>query len=495
MLFNSPEFIFLFLPITLIFFYGIARFQAFKSASIFLLIASIYFYGYWKTEYIFLLIISVLVNYFLGSIIIRCQPSSTKAKTLMWLGIIFDLGILGFFKYFGFLVENINGIFSLNLQVPQIILPLAISFYSFTQIAYLVDAYKGEEHISSLTNYSLFITFFPQLIAGPILRHNQLIPELESKKMFSFSNQSFSVGLMFFILGLSKKVIIADSLSPWVAGIFDNAQSISMIEAWFGAFAYTLQLYFDFSGYSDMAVGLGKMFNVNIPINFNSPYKASSIADFWRRWHITLSNFLRDYLYIPLGGNRKGKLRQYINLMLTMLLGGLWHGAGWTFIIWGGMHGSYLIIHRVFSNLSINVSVWIAQSITFIAVVFSWVIFRVTSLADASSYINAMINPRALVLPGRLEPILGWTSFIGSTFKGSGISTALPNLPGNTGLLNCINLVSLSILLLIVFTTRNTNELAESFRPDLKWTIILGILFSWIVLSFGKGSEFLYFQF
>lgn len=495
MLFNSAEFLFLFLPISLIVFYQLSRLGALRIAIAFLLVASLFFYGYWKLEYLPLLVLSILVNFFLGRAICDRPALSSTGKWLMWVGIAFNLGCLTYYKYFGFLTANLNQVLPVSLPVPDIVLPLAISFYSFTQIAYLVDAYRGQSHRYSITQYGLFVTFFPQLIAGPILRHDQLIPELESKKIFSFSTQSFCYGLTLLILGLTKKVLIADLVAPWANSIFAQAQDVSLIEAWVGALAYTLQLYFDFSGYSDMAVGLGAMFNVHIPINFNSPYKADSIADFWRRWHITLSNFLRDYLYIPLGGNRKGKLRQYMNLLVTMLLGGLWHGDGWTFILWGGLHGTYLVIHRVFMDTGIAIGKRWATALTFVSIVCGWVLFRATNMADGLALLTAMFTPSSLVLPGRLSGLLGWLSGLGVTFEGSGLATALPALPGTDGLTIILNLGILAGLLVVVFLAPNSQGIANRFQPTIKWAATLGVLAAWIALSLTEPSDFLYFQF
>ena len=495
MLFNSLEFILFFLPFTLVVFYGLSRFRLINAAMVFLLAASLFFYGFWNIAYLPLLVLSIVVNYALGKTIDQLPARSRKGFWLMWLGIALDLLFLGYYKYAGFTVSSLNGLFQTSLPVPDIVLPLAISFYSFTQIAYLVDAYRGEAHPYTPTTYALFIAFFPQLIAGPILRHDQLIPELERKRIFVFSHRSFTIGIVIFILGLAKKVLIADHLSPWVGDIFSNSGDVSFVEAWFGAIAYTLQLYFDFSGYSDMAVGLGRMFNVHIPINFNSPYKADSIADFWRRWHITLSNFLRDYLYIPLGGNRKGQLRQYLNLFLTMLLGGLWHGAGWTFVLWGGLHGLYLVIHRVWHRLNIAIARPIAQGITFISVLISWVLFRAVTLTDAQNLLGTMGGLQGILLPGRLKPLFSWLEPIGITFGPPEILGTWKHLPGDGALEFLGNFAVLAIVLFVALCLPNTQAIAQNFRPTWKWGAPLGLLAAWSILSVSQVSEFLYFQF
>ncbi len=465
MLFNSFAFVVYFLPIVLIVFYTLARWRKLKGAIAFLLVSSLFFYGYWEPAYLPVLVGSIVVNYLLGQRIQRATPYGRQARWLMWIGIAIDLGLLGYYKYAGFFVANLNGLIGAQLPNPTIALPLAISFYSFTQIAYLIDAYRGEAHDYDPIVYGLFITFFPQLIAGPILRHDQLIPELEQKRIFVFSQRNLTIGVTIFILGLAKKVLIADTLSPWVAASFDQSATASFYQAWFGALAYTLQLYFDFSGYSDMAVGLGRMFNVQIPINFNSPYQARSIADFWRRWHITLSDFLRDYLYIPLGGNRNGELRRYINLVVTMLLGGLWHGAGWTFVAWGGLHGVYLVVRQLWARGRLWSPDWLGRGVTFVAVVMAWVLFRATEFGQAQDLLFAMIGGRGFEVSLAL-PIAVWMRALG-----------------------------ILGLLFVVWFAPNTQAIAQQFQPTGRWAIVLGAIGALTFMAMSQPSEFLYFQF
>ncbi|NJN61342.1 MAG: MBOAT family protein [Coleofasciculaceae cyanobacterium RL_1_1] len=469
MLFNSFAFVVYFLPIVLVVFYALARWRKLKLAIAFLLVSSLFFYGYWNPTYLPLLIGSIALNHILGQRIQRATPYSPLARRLMQVGIAVNLGLLGYYKYAGFFVANLNSLIGTHLPSPTIVLPLAISFYSFTQIAYLIDAYRGEAHDYDPIVYGLFITFFPQLIAGPILRHDQLIPELEQRRIFVFSQRNVAIGLTIFILGLAKKVLIADTLSPWVAATFDQSATVSFYQAWFGALAYTLQLYFDFSGYSDMAVGIGRLFNVKIPINFNSPYQARSIADFWRRWHITLSDFLRDYLYIPLGGNRKGERRRYTNLVVTMLLGGLWHGAGWTFVAWGGLHGVYLVVHQLWARGRCWSPGWFGRGVTFVAVVMAWVLFRATEVGQAQDLWFAMVGGRgfevSLVMPIAV-PIAVW-----------------------------VRGVVLLGLLLVVWFAPNTQAIAQRFQPTGRWAIALGAIGALTFLAMSQPSEFLYFQF
>jgi alginate O-acetyltransferase complex protein AlgI len=490
LLFNSYEFIFIFLPLALIVFFGLSAYRQVKAATLWLLLASLVFYGYWRISYIPLLVISVLGNYYFGRWIDGVQPGTQKAKTLLWGGVLFNLGILGYYKYAGFLIASINGLFQTHLPVPAIELPLGISFYSFTQIAYLVDAYRGQtkDYQYDLVSYSLFVTFFPQLIAGPILRHNELIPQFKNLRKFVFNHKNFAIGLSFFILGLGKKVLIADTVSPWVGAVFDRADSVTFIEAWVGAIAYTLQLYFDFSGYSDMAIGLGWMFNFRLPINFDSPYKSTSIVDFWRRWHITLSFFLRDYLYISLGGSRRGEVRRYINLLITMLLGGLWHGAGWTYILWGWLHGSFLVINHGWRRLGLKMPGAIAWSITFIAVVLSWVVFRAENIAQAGQIIQAAIGLKGIILTPDFQPLLGW---LPQSFVQFLEVAQLPALPPNYRQ----SFVILAVVLMGAVWLPNTQQMVERFKPTALWAMGLSTVAIACLLSLNRISEFLYFQF
>ncbi|MEC4983485.1 MAG: MBOAT family protein [Oscillatoria sp. PMC 1068.18] len=491
MLFNSYVFLFAFLPITAIVFFSLSHFRLVRAALVWLAIASLFFYAYWKISYLPLLLLSIGVNYYLGRQIERNQPGSQPAKLILWLGIVFNLAFLGYYKYAHFFAATFSRIWDQNFALPEILLPLAISFYSFTQIAYLVDAYRGEtkNYKYNFLDYSLFVSFFPQLIAGPILRYDELIPQFRQLRSFILSPKNLAIGLTWFILGLSKKVAIADNLSPWVATVFNNASDVTILEAWIGALSYTFQLYFDFSGYSDMAIGLGLMLNIQLPINFNSPYKAISISDFWRRWHITLSNFLRDYLYIPLGGNRSGKLFQYRNLLITMLLGGLWHGAGWTFVIWGGLHGIFLVINHLWRQLQLKLPLIFGWAVTFLAVVGSWVLFRAKSLSDAIAILQTMVGIKPMVLPTAYQPFLGWLSDWGVQFKTWQELTYLPTLGAHK------SFFLLGLILLGIVFLPNTQQLMTRFKPTLWIATLISLLGTYCLLSLNQVSEFLYFQF
>jgi D-alanyl-lipoteichoic acid acyltransferase DltB (MBOAT superfamily) len=403
MLFNSYTFVFIFLPICLIGFFQLGQISK-RLANLWLAAASIVFYSWGNPHYAVLILVSMAINYGIGLSLLN--PDNNNKKIWLIFGIVIDLLIIGYYKYTNFAIDNWNYLFGNILQIDHfadISLPLGISFVTFTQIAFLVEVYRGEFTEKSFIKYCLFITYFPQLIAGPILHHQEVMPQFDRSETYSLKNHNLATGLIVFTIGLAKKVILADGVVSYVNPVFDAVKQgldITGGDAWIGALAYTLQLYFDFSGYSDMAIGLGLMMGIKLPINFDSPYKAVNIVDFWRRWHITLSNFLRDYLYIPLGGNRHGNLRRYANLLITMLLGGLWHGAGWTFVIWGGLHGSYLVINHAWSNLRKQLGQDLKQSsllgricgrsITFFAVVLAWVFFRAETLTGGMNMITSM---------------------------------------------------------------------------------------------------------
>lgn len=530
MLFNSHEFLFLFLPITIFVFFQLGAKGYRKVAAGFLTIASLFFYGWWNPAYLALLIFSILFNYSMGAIISEriTFPIASNRKSLLVFSIVANLALLGYFKYANFFTSSINSLVGTQFHLEKIILPLAISFFTFTQIAYLADAYRGETKEYNFLSYCLFVTFFPHLIAGPIVHHYELIPQLDDPKTYKFKYEDMAIGSTIFAAGLFKKVIFADNVSIYASPIFSAAAQgahLTFFEAWIGSLAYTLQLYFDFSGYSDMAIGASRMMGVKLPLNFNSPYKAVSISDFWRRWHITLSNFLRDYIYIPLGGNRQGEVRRYTNLMTTMLLGGLWHGAGWTFIFWGGLHGAYLVIHRIWQSLrkswghDLSQSNWWARflgiGITFFAVVVAWVFFRADNMEAAIAMLKGMFGFNGISLPPSLEKYLGAVPSL--QFLGFLPVSQIP--PNRT-------ITSIMVLLAIAFFAPNTQDLMQNYNPALDfktpstesesekhitwyhklytnlqwhptpwWAIICGSIFLIGIISISSDSEFIYFQF
>ncbi len=404
MLFNSALYIFLFLPVVALVYFGLNQQRLVLPAKAWLVLASLFFYGYWNARYVLLILSSMLVNYALGTALNRAKQLARdhqrrpRRKTVLLFGVVFNLGLLGCFKYADFLLGNMNWVFGADLPMLQLALPLAISFFTFQQIAYLVDCYQEDTQEYDFLNYALFVTFFPQLIAGPIVHHREMMPQFARMRNYLVRWRNVVMGLFIFSVGLFKKVVIADSFAVWADAGFAGEAPLRLLEAWGASLSYTVQLYYDFSGYSDMAIGAALLFNIRLPINFNSPYKATNIRDFWRRWHITLSRWLRDYLYIPLGGNRRGPPRTYANLFVTFLLGGLWHGAAWTFVAWGAMHGCALMLHRLWRQYGLRMPALLGWLLTFLFVNTSWVLFRAESFASAERMLRGMLNFRDLGL-------------------------------------------------------------------------------------------------
>ena len=352
LIFNSFEFIFLFLPIVFLGYFILSKVN-FTYAKVWLFISSLFFYSWWNPIYLPLLLFSLVVNYIFGTTLGKMKHS-LKKKILLTIGILFNVCLLGYFKYYDFFITNINTVFDTDFRVMNLVLPLAISFYTFQKIPYLIDSYRGETRTYSPLNYGLFLTFFPQLIAGPIVQHSDVMSQFENKENRKINSKNIAVGLFVFGLGLFKKVGIADTFAQTANLGYSNPAALTFIDSWITSLSYTFQLYFDFSGYSDMAIGAALLFNIRLPMNFNSPYKALSIQDFWSRWHMTLTNFLTRYIYFPLGGNRKGIVRTYINIMIVFFVSGIWHGAGWTFIIWGLLHGVASVINRLWRKAGLN---------------------------------------------------------------------------------------------------------------------------------------------
>jgi len=399
MLFSSLPFLFGFFPAVMILVWLSERYGGTRVSLSLLVIVSLFFYAWWNPPVVILLIISVLVNYAFGVAICRAQR-----RDLLALAVLFNLGLIGYFKYAGLLAETLSMLPGVAIDLGTITLPLAISFFTFQQIAYQVDVYQGKVRDTDFVHYCLFVTFFPQLIAGPIVHHQEIIPQFEERKRFNITLDNLAAGGLIFAIGLYKKVVIADGIAAFSDSVFDRAlENPNVFEAWGGALAYGMQIYFDFSGYSDMAIGLARMFGIRLPANFASPYKAASIIEFWQTWHMTLSRFLRDYLYIPLGGNRRGDARRYANLIITMLLGGLWHGASWTFVFWGGLHGMFLMINHLWRRIRGPVpspaspaSRIAGRALTFLAVMVAWVFFRAESWDAAVAMIHGMIGMNGL---------------------------------------------------------------------------------------------------
>ena len=408
MLFNSYPFIFGYLPVTLAGYLLLVR-RAPGATVIWLGAASVVFYAGWNLSYVPLLLASVAFNYVFSQLITAQMKRRSSARSVLALAIVLNLGVLGYYKYANFFVDAVEEATGLPFSIGHVILPLGISFFTFTQIAFLVDLSRGHKSDLTFPKYLLFVTFFPHLIAGPILHHASIMPQFKWRKVHV--REDLEVGLSIFVIGLCKKVIFADTLAKYGGPVFVAAaqgQQLGLIESWAGVLAYSLQLYFDFSGYSDMAIGLARMCGVRFPLNFASPYKAQNIIEFWRRWHMTLSSFLRDYLYIPLGGNRYGALRRYLNLMITMCLGGLWHGAAWTFVLWGALHGIFLVLNHTWQarGRSYRFPERVGRTgraasifVTYLAVTVAWVFFRSATIPSALSILRAMAGWNGIFLP------------------------------------------------------------------------------------------------
>lgn len=488
MLFNSEIFLFLFLPSVLAL-YFFTRQVSSRLSLLTLLLGSLFFYGYWNPYYLILLTFSVLFNYAIYKLIV--------ARVVNFWGCAFGVSvnilIIAYFKYFGFILSDAFGVDLVKAGIETPVLPLAISFFTFQQISFVVDAYKSrEKEARDLLDYACYVTFFPQLIAGPIVRHNELIPQLVSN---SPTKQFLVGGFFLFGIGLFKKVVIADSISVWVNLGFENYTELTVSDSWLTALSYTFQLYFDFSGYSDMAIGLAMMFGFKLPINFNSPYKSKSIREFWRRWHVTLSRWLRDYVYIPLGGSRQGANKTYLNLLLTMLLGGLWHGAAWTFVVWGGLHGLALMINKAWSGFKIEIPVVISWGLTILFVVVGWVVFRAETFEQAAQILGTMFVLDGVTLANSSAEIINEISrFYGvGEFSFESKSSIIPTQAW----------IAILFLLVVVCKAPNSMELLEEVRSARGWkqTVYLfggGVILALAVkrlMETSVQSEFLYFQF
>ncbi len=431
---------------------------------------SLFFYGFWNIIYIPLLLASIFINFFVGSAMADAPQTDERAKLLktfsskklLLFGIFFNIALLAYFKYTDFFLTNFNGIFGTNVPLTHIILPLGISFFTFTQIAFLVDAYKNEVKEVDLLRYMLFVTYFPHLLAGPILHHKEMMPQFASRWNFVLRWKNITSGLFLFSLGLFKKVIIADFFADYANYFYADTSALDMLQAWATSLSYTLQLYFDFSGYTDMAIGVSLLFNIRLPINFNSPYKATSIQDFWRRWHMTLSRFLRDYIYIPLGGSRKGSIRTSINLMATFIIGGIWHGAGWTYVFWGFLHGMALVINHIWKSLGLKLPTVVAWFLTFNFVNLAWVFFRAPTWEDATTVVNMMFAWSEFNLDDIYESSVYWQVIIG---------------------------------ILLTLLLKNSNQWAKMQKPKLNYDLLTALLLIIGILSLSKVSEFIYFQF
>ena len=475
MVFSSYPFLLLFLPIVLAGYYLLSHVKNDTYQRLFLILASLFFYGYQNVKYLALIISSIAVNYLIALAIQKKRSSG--AKPLLILGVLFNVALIGYFKYYDFFIENINLVAGTYFVLKHIMLPLGISFFTFQQLSFLVSVYQGEEKVERLRDYALFVLFFPQLVAGPIVLYSEMIPQFKDTQRRYFNGENFAEGIYIFSMGLFKKAVLADTLCV----LADNGFAIAdpgLAAAWATTLSYTLQIYFDFSGYSDMAVGLGKMFNIDIPFNFLSPYQSESITQFWRKWHITLGRALSTYVYKPLGGNRKGLTRTCINLLLTFLVSGFWHGASWTFILWGGLHGVFMVIERLLGKRREAIPKAIRIFATFMIVNALWVLFRAENIGQTMEIYKGMTAFSNIDL-AQLDAVMGHTANI--------------NFPVTFDIVY-IGAMIVS-LLFVVFGCKNSAARLERFTVGTKTAATAAALFAVAFLCLSRESVFIYFNF
>jgi alginate O-acetyltransferase complex protein AlgI len=485
MLFNSYAFIFLFIPITFAVYYWLNWRRLTIAGKAWLTLTSLFFYGYWNPVYVPLILASIFFNYGIGSVLLKKRNSPRSPRAALIAGVCGNLALLAYFKYMDFFIMNINAIASFNIKSLHIILPLGISFFTFTQIAYLVDTYRGIAKEYSLLNYGLFVTFFPHLLAGPIIHHKEMMPQFDRLKNKVINYKNIVEGLGLFFIGLFKKVVIADTLAFWANTGFDDSVSLTLMEAWTTIFAYGGQLYFDFSGYTDMALGSSLLFNIRLPINFNIPYRSLSVQEFWRRWHITLGRFVREYIYIPLGGNRKRESHVLFNILFSFFLIGLWHGAGWTFVLWGVFHGCGAAINRLWGKTSIRLPSFFSWLITFLYINVLWSFFRAKDMGDALKVLRGLFGISGVTLPESWLPVL-------SFLKLSGIKagTVLATIHWDEKI---VFLLIAALLCAVLF--RNSDQIMSQLKPRWWGALFLAFLSLFGILNLQKASEFIYFNF
>lgn len=490
MLFNSQIFVFLFLPVVLIGYYSLHKFQKHTAAKVFLICASFWFYGYNCFPYLLILIGSIVVNYLFFILIGRIPTEKQILRKLCTaIGVALNLSSIFFFKYYDFFIRNLNSVFHTDMKLLQVALPLGISFFTFQQISFLVDTYRNETGAYRFIDYCLYVSFFPQLIAGPIVLHKDLIHQFSEPKRYLIQKENLLIGTRYFVIGLFKKTMVADRLSLLVATGYETNSFLSSFGAVMVILAYTLQIYFDFSGYSDMAIGLGKLLGYDLPVNFYEPYKAKTISEFWKRWHMTMTRFFTQYVYIPLGGSRRGPVRTCINILIVFCLSGLWHGAGWTFVFWGLLHGIALVFHRVFGKQLSKLPGLVIGFLTFCYVNMAWVFFRADSFLQAK-------NILACVLKGGFSRS---NQLLFESLCGDNLMTMVNLFVTSPALQQAIygTAAVVFILLVLAVALRAPSSHALSLRTQIgKYEgIVLGLMAVCSVMTFMNVSEFLYFNF
>ena len=497
MLFNSYLFIFIFLPATLLGWFGLNKLHAYRIALAFLVGMSLWFYGYFNPSYLLIIISSVIVNYSLSYFLDKLKAGSLR---IIWLlsGLLFNLGILFYYKYFDFFIENLNAVFKADFALRHILLPLGISFFTFQQISFIIDRYRGKATHYRFLNYAAFVTFFPQLVAGPIVLYDELMPQFEDLKKREFSTDNFTKGLWMFSIGLGKKVLLADVLAGVANYGFDNVIFLDSISTLIVGLFYMFELYFDFSGYSDMAMGLGFMFNISLPMNFNSPYKACSMKQLWQRWHITLSRFFVQYVYIPMGGSRKGKPRALFNVFFIFLLSGLWHGAAWTFVVWGVIQGLALVWDNLYligvkgqgdkKEPRIGIPKLLGQFLTFNFFLGTLFVFRANTLSDSLTMFKNLFSFRYTGSISRLLPYMDLPEFY--------IIKQIVSIkaPGMIDMLHIFIMILLLALSVLIISRKNSFEILNQKITTRKY-VLAALVFGWSVISFSQVSTFIYFNF
>lgn len=477
MVFSSYVFIFAFLPVVLLGYYLLSHIKNSIYQRLFLIGASLFFYGFYNVKYLLLIIASMAVNYLIALFIQKWNKQRRAlSKAMLAAGVLFNTALIGYFKYYDFFVSTINSVFKTDFNLRHILLPLGISFFTFQQLSFLVSVFKGEEKVEKLRDYVVFVTFFPQLVAGPIVLYSEVINQFKDEKRRFFNEENFAAGLFMFVLGLFKKAVIADTVAVFADNVFSST-GIGLAAAWAGSLSYTMQIFFDFSGYSDMAIGLGKMFNIELPFNFISPYKSKSISEFWRRWHITLGRALSTYIYIPLGGNRKGLGRTCVNLMLTFFVSGLWHGAAWTFVLWGVLHGAFTVFERLNKSWLEKIPAPLRVAATFLIVNALWVLFRADSFSAALEVYKGMICLEGIKLY-QLNTV---------------VYDGMINFPSMLNYSYCIGV--LCVLLICVFAAKSSADIIKGFKPGKKNMIAAALAFGVSMLMLSRESVFIYFNF
>lgn len=488
MFFNSYIFILLFIPLLLIGYFTLNHFKKYQWATAYLTAMSLWFYGYYNLYFLGAFLVSILGNYLLSKGLLKLKGQTRGAKCLLTVGIMLNAGYLFVCKYMGFFTETINDVFHTSFSFFKIAMPLGISFYTFQQIAYLVDSYRKETEENSLLEYTAFMSFFPQVIEGPIMLHGEWIPKLRDVENRKVNYENLLKGFYGFSLGLAKKVLIADSLASVVTAGFGDISSNSATDAWVVMLCYTLQLYFDFSGYSDMALGLGTMLNLEVPINFNSPYKAVSIGDFWDRWHMTLTRFFTKYIYIPLGGSRKGTLRTYGNVLLIFLISGFWHGAAWNYVFWGCMNGIAMVLYRMGRKWYDKIPKLLRIMMTFLFQVFAWTMFRASSIKSGLAMMKKVFTASYVPLSSTL-----YKSFNGIFEIKVAEKLCIPII--GERMPELFLLVVIVLLLFAVFFMKNTQEKMKQYQPTV-WKMLVAVFcLTWSLISLGNVTEFLYVNF